>query len=191
MVHFHGILFFFSPHLETWENLSFAEFFFGLWVVHGSRPYKAINSTWSFLTRKLHFRRRRLTLPLKISPSHYKPSLLYYVTTVRPSLLTPSIKPTQAKTKKHPSAPRVRVSSSTSSTSLRDRSALLGSTSTSLTPPGSGRSTPFGYNNTNNNDTSYSNGQRYADDLEGQNDEALEGLSAKVKLLKDVGLLWR
>lgn len=30
------------------------------------------------------------------------------------------------------------------------------------------------------------NGQRYADDLEGQNDEALEGLSAKVKLLKDV-----
>ena len=30
------------------------------------------------------------------------------------------------------------------------------------------------------------NGQRYAEDLEGQNDEALEGLSAKVKLLKDV-----
>jgi hypothetical protein len=30
------------------------------------------------------------------------------------------------------------------------------------------------------------NGQRYADDLEGQNDEALEGLSAKVKLLKDI-----
>ena len=30
------------------------------------------------------------------------------------------------------------------------------------------------------------NGHRYADDLEGQNDEALEGLSAKVKLLKDV-----
>ena len=29
-------------------------------------------------------------------------------------------------------------------------------------------------------------GHRYADDLEGQNDEALEGLSAKVKLLKDV-----
>jgi len=30
------------------------------------------------------------------------------------------------------------------------------------------------------------NGHRYADDLEGQNDEAIEGLSAKVKLLKDV-----
>jgi len=29
-------------------------------------------------------------------------------------------------------------------------------------------------------------GHRYADDLEGQNDEQLEGLSAKVKLLKDV-----
>jgi len=29
-------------------------------------------------------------------------------------------------------------------------------------------------------------GQRYADDLEGQNDEAIEGLSKKVKLLKDV-----
>ncbi|KAF9056623.1 hypothetical protein BJ165DRAFT_1336144, partial [Panaeolus papilionaceus] len=30
------------------------------------------------------------------------------------------------------------------------------------------------------------NGHRYADDLEGQNDEAIEGLSAKVKLLKDI-----
>jgi blocked-early-in-transport protein 1 len=30
-------------------------------------------------------------------------------------------------------------------------------------------------------------GQRYVDDLEGQNDEALEGLGAKVKMLKDVG----
>lgn len=29
-------------------------------------------------------------------------------------------------------------------------------------------------------------GQRYADDLESQNDEHLEGLTAKVKLLKDV-----
>ena len=29
-------------------------------------------------------------------------------------------------------------------------------------------------------------GQRFADDLEGQNDERLEGLTAKVKLLKDV-----
>lgn len=33
-------------------------------------------------------------------------------------------------------------------------------------------------------------GHRFADDLEGQNDERLEGLTAKVKLLKDVsGLL--
>lgn len=31
-------------------------------------------------------------------------------------------------------------------------------------------------------------GQRYADDLESQNDEHLEGLTAKVKLLKDVSL---
>ena len=30
------------------------------------------------------------------------------------------------------------------------------------------------------------NGHRFADDLEGQNDERLEGLTAKVKLLKDV-----
>jgi len=58
--------------------------------------------------------------------------------------------------------------------SLRDRSALFGGT-----PPSSGRSSPF--------DTSYQpNGQRFADDLEGQNDEQLEGLSAKVKLLKDI-----
>jgi len=58
-------------------------------------------------------------------------------------------------------------------TSLRDRSSLLG-----VTPPSSGRSSPFSH--------SQPNGQRYADDLEGQNDEALEGLSAKVKLLKDL-----
>jgi len=32
----------------------------------------------------------------------------------------------------------------------------------------------------------YGNGHRYADDLEGQNDERLEGLTAKVKLLKDI-----
>jgi len=61
------------------------------------------------------------------------------------------------------------------STALRDRSALLG-----VTPPASGRSSPFTYN------PSGPSGQRYADDLEGQNDEALEGLAAKVKLLKDV-----
>ncbi|KAF5368626.1 hypothetical protein D9758_002347 [Tetrapyrgos nigripes] len=42
------------------------------------------------------------------------------------------------------------------------------------TPPASGRSSPL-----------MPQGHRYADDLEGQNDEELEGLSAKVKLLKD------
>lgn len=106
---------------------------------------------------------------------------------------------------------RVRLSSNAS---LRDRSALLGtsaihsssSTSSShparrtLTPPGSGRSTPLGHYYNNTESSSYSeqsyggyagsggdpNGHRYADDLEGQNDEALEGLSAKVKLLKDI-----
>ncbi|KAI0824100.1 hypothetical protein BC628DRAFT_1379816 [Trametes gibbosa] len=51
-------------------------------------------------------------------------------------------------------------------TTLRDRSTLLG-TADYTTPPSSGR-------------------QRYADDLEGQNDEHLEGLTAKVKLLKDI-----
>jgi hypothetical protein len=61
-------------------------------------------------------------------------------------------------------------------TALRDRSALLG-----VTPPASGRSSP--YNSSLNSEPS---GHRYVDDLEGQNDEALEGLAAKVKLLKDV-----
>jgi len=58
---------------------------------------------------------------------------------------------------------------------LRDRTALLG------TPPSlSGRSSPF-------DDANYrADGHRYADDLEGQNDEALEGLSAKVKMLKKI-----
>jgi len=60
--------------------------------------------------------------------------------------------------------------------SLRDRSALLGG----LTPPASGRSSPSGL------PLHASSGHRYADDLEGQNDEQLEGLSAKVKLLKDI-----
>ncbi|KAE9410781.1 hypothetical protein BT96DRAFT_961520 [Gymnopus androsaceus JB14] len=54
--------------------------------------------------------------------------------------------------------------------SLHNRSSLLPNHST---PPASGRSSPFG-------------GQRYADDLEGQNDEAIEGLNAKVRLLKDL-----
>ncbi|PSR71277.1 hypothetical protein PHLCEN_2v12791 [Hermanssonia centrifuga] len=59
--------------------------------------------------------------------------------------------------------------------SLHNRTALLG-TQEYYTPPSSGRSSPFGANN----------GQRFADDLEGQNDEHLEGLTAKIKLLKDV-----
>ncbi|KAF7982082.1 hypothetical protein HWV62_30390 [Athelia sp. TMB] len=58
--------------------------------------------------------------------------------------------------------------------SLRDRGGLLG-----VTPPSSGRSSPF-------DDHYQPHGQRFADDLEGQNDEHLEGLSAKVKLLKDI-----
>lgn len=33
-------------------------------------------------------------------------------------------------------------------------------------------------------------GQRYAEDLEGQNDEHLEGLSLKVKQLKEVSIQW-
>ncbi|KAF9451805.1 hypothetical protein P691DRAFT_796255 [Macrolepiota fuliginosa MF-IS2] len=78
-----------------------------------------------------------------------------------------------------------------SNTSLRDRSALLGTSShtsgggSAITPPGSGRSTPFGHNSGGGGGGA-SFGHRYADDLEGQNDEALEGLSAKVKLLKDI-----
>lgn len=68
-------------------------------------------------------------------------------------------------------------------TSVRDRSSLglpESSSPYAFTPPHSGRSSPF-------NDTSNAGmGHRYADDIEGQNDEALEGLSAKVKLLKDV-----
>ncbi|KAG2120585.1 uncharacterized protein F5147DRAFT_600647 [Suillus discolor] len=61
------------------------------------------------------------------------------------------------------------------SAALRDRSALLG-----VTPPASGRSSPYSSPN------SGPSGHRYVDDLEGQNDEALEGLAAKVKLLKDI-----
>lgn len=49
-----------------------------------------------------------------------------------------------------------------------------------MTPPASGRSSPFEL------PLHAPSAHRYADDLEGQNDEQLEGLSAKVKLLKDV-----
>ncbi|CAE6422372.1 unnamed protein product [Rhizoctonia solani] len=44
----------------------------------------------------------------------------------------------------------------------------------------SSRSSPYPYSNTP------PQGQRFAEDLEGQNDERLEGLTAKVKLLKDI-----
>ena len=69
--------------------------------------------------------------------------------------------------------------------SLRDR-ATLGLPEPSSghfhTPPHSGRSSPFDPQA----QAHAPSGHRYVDDLEGQNDEALEGLSAKVKLLKDV-----
>ncbi|KZT74847.1 hypothetical protein DAEQUDRAFT_700932 [Daedalea quercina L-15889] len=61
-----------------------------------------------------------------------------------------------------------------STASLHNRAALLPEYNT---PPSSGRSSPF---------NSQPTGQRFADDLEGQNDEHLEGLQAKVKLLKDI-----
>ncbi|ESK98457.1 snare complex subunit bet1 [Moniliophthora roreri MCA 2997] len=56
---------------------------------------------------------------------------------------------------------------------LRDRSSFLG-----VTPPASGRSSPYGE----------PSGHRFAEDLESQNDEALEGLGAKVKLLKELSI---
>ncbi|KIK98320.1 hypothetical protein PAXRUDRAFT_823966 [Paxillus rubicundulus Ve08.2h10] len=68
---------------------------------------------------------------------------------------------------------RLRVSNA-----LRDRSALLDG----FTPPASGRSSPYEL------PLHASSGHRFADDLEGQNDEHLEGLSAKVKLLKDISI---
>ncbi|CDO72452.1 hypothetical protein BN946_scf184977.g153 [Trametes cinnabarina] len=72
-------------------------------------------------------------------------------------------------------------------TTLRDRSTLLGDYHT---PPSSGRSSPYpagGLGNGVSREIPFQPlGQRYADDLEGQNDEALEGLTAKVKILKDI-----
>jgi len=61
--------------------------------------------------------------------------------------------------------------------SLRDRSSLLPEYTT---PPSSGRSSPFSAGQFQ------PGGQRFADDLEGQNDEHLEGLTAKVKMLKEI-----
>lgn len=69
--------------------------------------------------------------------------------------------------------------------SLRDRATLgLPEPSSGYfhTPPHSGRSSPFDPQA----QAHAPSGHRYVDDLEGQNDEALEGLSAKVKLLKDI-----
>ncbi|EKM49090.1 uncharacterized protein PHACADRAFT_265840 [Phanerochaete carnosa HHB-10118-sp] len=68
---------------------------------------------------------------------------------------------------------------------LHNRSALLG-TQEYYTPPSSGRSSPFGGSSGGHGGNPFQAGQRFADDLEGQNDEALEGLTAKVKLLKDI-----
>ncbi|KDQ12799.1 hypothetical protein BOTBODRAFT_34253 [Botryobasidium botryosum FD-172 SS1] len=64
-----------------------------------------------------------------------------------------------------------------SNLSHRDRSTLL-----PPTPQRSGRSSPL------LPQFSATASQRTADDLEGQNDERLEGLSAKVKLLKDISI---
>lgn len=68
---------------------------------------------------------------------------------------------------------------------LHNRSALLGPHEY-YTPPSSGRSSPFSGSAGSHGGNPFQHGQRFADDLEGQNDEALEGLTAKVKLLKDV-----
>ena len=75
-------------------------------------------------------------------------------------------------------------------TTLRDRSQLLGTNEYS-TPPSSGRSSPFGGAVSGRENPFQPLGQRYADDLESQNDEHLEGLTAKVKLLKDVRVVSR
>ncbi|KIP11494.1 hypothetical protein PHLGIDRAFT_83618 [Phlebiopsis gigantea 11061_1 CR5-6] len=74
------------------------------------------------------------------------------------------------------------------SSSLHNRASLLGPHEYQ-TPPSSGRSSPYGGGASGShagNPFIQPNGQRFADDLEGQNDEALEGLTAKVKLLKDI-----
>ncbi|KAH9890935.1 hypothetical protein C8Q73DRAFT_651136, partial [Cubamyces lactineus] len=76
---------------------------------------------------------------------------------------------------------------------LRDRSALLGAAATDYsTPPSSGRSSPYAAGGAGNGlgvsrEIPFQPlGHRYADDLESQNDEHLEGLTAKVKILKDI-----
>lgn len=86
--------------------------------------------------------------------------------------------------------PRLGVPSS-STLSHRDRSSqysngTFSGTPYSSTPSGSGRASPL--LPTSNGNGAYG-AQRFAEDLEGQNDERLEGLTAKVKLLKDVSQL--
>jgi len=63
-----------------------------------------------------------------------------------------------------------------------------GTPSYTPTPPHSGRSSPYpGYHNpSSTTDGTPFAGTRFADDLEGQNDDAIEGLGAKVKLLKEI-----
>ncbi|GBE78125.1 Protein transport protein [Sparassis crispa] len=63
----------------------------------------------------------------------------------------------------------------TARSSLRDRTALLPEY---YTPPSSGRSSPL--------NGLQPGGQRFADDLEGQNDEQVNSLTAKVKMLKEI-----
>ncbi|PIL29602.1 hypothetical protein GSI_08238 [Ganoderma sinense ZZ0214-1] len=70
-------------------------------------------------------------------------------------------------------------------TNVHNRSQLLG-TPDYTTPPASGRSSPFG-GAVAGRENPFAP-QRYVDDLEGQNDEHLEGLTAKVKILKDITL---
>jgi len=65
------------------------------------------------------------------------------------------------------------------SNTLHNRASLLG-----VTPPSSGRSSPFSESILPQ--YQHPAGHRFADDLEGQNDEQLEGLGAKVKLLKEL-----
>jgi len=76
----------------------------------------------------------------------------------------------------------------TSAQSLHNRSVLLGSAPTDLphthSTPASGRASP--YRASDVAAVPVPGGARYADDLEGQNDEMLEGLAGKVKMLKDL-----
>jgi len=80
---------------------------------------------------------------------------------------------------------RPTLRSTASAQSLHNRNSLLGTTSSEShgyrSTPGSGRSSPY-----RAADEFAPGGARYADDLEGQNDERLEGLAGKVKMLKDL-----